>query len=1371
MTTPHVDRIALKSRIAALAQAAGRTARRWLTHVRGNRAVRWRRRGMILPTPFAIILVLAGCGLWIMALALDDRAIMACALAVLTLLCCALVLLGLQWLVVRNGLADTVRQDRRSQVLRNRVSDARSVSPSHQDHRHQGFPPALIGLLGPRAMSRARLIEQLDADGVVINRFTDREPLERGWYRCRAHSVSWIDPFGLFKARCVRAADDQWVVLPHAQVSSHGGARTSDRGVTGSHSQTQSGTVRDYVVGDPPKMISWSQTAHHGSLMTRERTGETMASILLVLDTAVAQPSELDVEVREALECIGRFGRQRRRIAVTDGLHGPAAGSDMLRLFGAVRPVPDDGPVRQMDDLGSDAASPSPQPGSRVAGIVDAAEGMRAADPAPLRLIIVTADADSPLVAQLKSSRSIAQSPAVIMVGDAAPLSYDRIGVTGAEGSLPSAGDRRRRGLDPQSQLQGVLYQNDSYQDHPYDADPYEDNDSHPRDPEGNGPGSGTPHNRRPPTGRSVALRGWSRAEFVGAILRIIALLTFFEIAIRAADSLIETNGTWPWFARVALACVTIGANIPWSTVLRGTFRALVTSVVILVVGVALSMDKAHSLLAQQVVISRSEDADESWIAGFTGLLHDYWTVLSQGAFDLSTQLPPLRVSSAADTVLIVGVALIAVIARTLLQFRSLTPAFALLPVTVLAAHYAVLGQQVQWSLIIAVLLAFALAAWAVQPGRALPITPLVASCVAVGLAVAGTPAALGYAYGVQISIGEPAGVFSSSTINPVVDLKRSLSTGSDSTVLRYRASERTYLRMTTLDDFDGESWSFDRSLAYEGGFYGSGLMLGDDGNADLFADSYRSENTSDSWGPLFSYASLSGDQSMLGPYVVSARMEIADLTTRFLPVAGIPLSTRGLSNDWLGYGDGSVYSRQQTTSSGLRYTTQGIDLQPIRSTSRFNQVESIHELEEGLLDRSLTSGPSGTSERSVTRTANILDELRRNETAIHERYTSLPDSLPKRVQGLVDEARQQGISTSGEDYEAQIAAMRYLVDYFTDASNGFSYSLDAPDGNGRNNMQVVNDFLDTRAGYCVHYASALAVLGRAMGVPTRMVMGYNQGVGPADSDGEFTVAAKQLHAWVEAYIDGVGWVPFDVTPATTQNGTAMDSSSQASTSTEPSTDTSSASSEQSSSSEETTSSPSQSTSTSNSAETQQRDAERSNTQAAGWLSWVSTLVWVVLGLGVLLLLLALPHLIRRSRRAGRRRLLAAATLIPDDAERAAAAWRAAWQELCDTAWDAGVRWNLNDTDSVVCEHIDAWCTRHMSGVNAANAAALAKELCDQAQHAAFSDSSSEPVGDLPQRFESVIAAIEKAMYLGEPLHRAWARYWPASLRRKPQPH
>jgi hypothetical protein len=76
-----------------------------------------------------------------------------------------------------------------------------------------------------------------------------------------------------------------------------------------------------------------------------------------------------------------------------------------------------------------------------------------------------------------------------------------------------------------------------------------------------------------------------------------------------------------------------------------------------------------------------------------------------------------------------------------------------------------------------------------------------------------------------------------------------------------------------------------------------------------------------------------------------------------------------------------------------------------------------------------------------------------------------------------------------------------------------------------------IAEFLfDKHRGYCEYFASALALLLRLEGIPTRFVTGYQ--VDSSSLEGShYVVRDSDAHAWVEAYLDGVGWVEADATP------------------------------------------------------------------------------------------------------------------------------------------------------------------------------------------------------------------------------------------------
>lgn len=109
---------------------------------------------------------------------------------------------------------------------------------------------------------------------------------------------------------------------------------------------------------------------------------------------------------------------------------------------------------------------------------------------------------------------------------------------------------------------------------------------------------------------------------------------------------------------------------------------------------------------------------------------------------------------------------------------------------------------------------------------------------------------------------------------------------------------------------------------------------------------------------------------------------------------------------------------------------------------------------------------------------------------------------------------------------ESEFAVVRRVEDYLL-RQERFRYTTDVgPPGN-----EPLLEFLfHTHAGYCQHFAGAAALLLRVAGVPTRVVVGFATGEGIGHDD--WAVRDEDAHAWIEVYFPGVGWVPFNPTPA-----------------------------------------------------------------------------------------------------------------------------------------------------------------------------------------------------------------------------------------------
>ncbi|MBK7397746.1 MAG: hypothetical protein IPJ34_15975 [Myxococcales bacterium] len=145
------------------------------------------------------------------------------------------------------------------------------------------------------------------------------------------------------------------------------------------------------------------------------------------------------------------------------------------------------------------------------------------------------------------------------------------------------------------------------------------------------------------------------------------------------------------------------------------------------------------------------------------------------------------------------------------------------------------------------------------------------------------------------------------------------------------------------------------------------------------------------------------------------------------------------------------------------------------------------------------------------------------------EAERALALSLPRLVDPRLRELANRLARAEGGGPAAPLLDPRQRVDrtvaYLRSAA---TYTLETPKYTGRD---VVADFLFVhRAGYCEHFASALAILLRLEGVPTRYVTGFS--LDENDREGEhYLVRDQHAHAWVEAFVDGVGWVEADATP------------------------------------------------------------------------------------------------------------------------------------------------------------------------------------------------------------------------------------------------
>ena len=153
------------------------------------------------------------------------------------------------------------------------------------------------------------------------------------------------------------------------------------------------------------------------------------------------------------------------------------------------------------------------------------------------------------------------------------------------------------------------------------------------------------------------------------------------------------------------------------------------------------------------------------------------------------------------------------------------------------------------------------------------------------------------------------------------------------------------------------------------------------------------------------------------------------------------------------------------------------------------------------------------------------LDErIRIRETQIDD-----PQDNP-RLQAFAEDLFEQTGSA-----EAMVEALLlHLID------KGYRYTLQPPELRDRFNNTIDQFWFDTQAGFCTHYAGAFVYALRSVGIPARMIGGY-QGGEYNPVTGHLVVRQYQAHSWVEVWLPDQGWKRYDptsvVAPERLENG------------------------------------------------------------------------------------------------------------------------------------------------------------------------------------------------------------------------------------------
>ena len=140
---------------------------------------------------------------------------------------------------------------------------------------------------------------------------------------------------------------------------------------------------------------------------------------------------------------------------------------------------------------------------------------------------------------------------------------------------------------------------------------------------------------------------------------------------------------------------------------------------------------------------------------------------------------------------------------------------------------------------------------------------------------------------------------------------------------------------------------------------------------------------------------------------------------------------------------------------------------------------------------------------------------------SVYTPNTALPRDLPASVKKLARTV------TDGKrsKFEQAVALQQWFR-----VDGGFRYSTARPNGNGTDDLvSFLGTGKDGRIGYCEQFAAAMALMGRSLGIPSRVAVGFLRP--ELIGQDTYVYSSRDLHAWPEMYFGGIGWVRFEPTP------------------------------------------------------------------------------------------------------------------------------------------------------------------------------------------------------------------------------------------------
>ena len=169
------------------------------------------------------------------------------------------------------------------------------------------------------------------------------------------------------------------------------------------------------------------------------------------------------------------------------------------------------------------------------------------------------------------------------------------------------------------------------------------------------------------------------------------------------------------------------------------------------------------------------------------------------------------------------------------------------------------------------------------------------------------------------------------------------------------------------------------------------------------------------------------------------------------------------------------------------------------------------------------TAGYYKYSQNALVKHSGLISEYEQNyRSFVYSQYLKIDPESDAYMQGLIE---QLGFSKDNPQIIAKVAS--YI-------QNAAVYDLKYDPGLDREENIAIAFLEEYKQGVCRHYASAATLMYRALGIPAR----YTVGIVAQTKAGTWTnVTADKAHAWVEVYVDGIGWTMVEVTGSSSSGG------------------------------------------------------------------------------------------------------------------------------------------------------------------------------------------------------------------------------------------